>query len=167
MIEDDAADALEALGTGVDASDEAESEKLCAAAKEVVVGSAELEGILLDAIAELDVAAAVDEEATAIDDTELESVGLSPIFTQPDLSVIAAGQLTSSQSTLGQSLASRSHWCRRTDYRKNLRGIICALKPVPSEGAAWLEGTWERRTGVGGRTAVLSTPDRGGGTPLR
>ena len=103
MIEDDA-DVLQALGTGVDASDEVESEKLYAAAEEVVVGSAELTDILLDAIAELDVAAAVDEEATAIDDTELGSVGLSPIFIQPDLSVIAAGQLTSSQSTLRQLL---------------------------------------------------------------
>ena len=104
-IRDDANAALEIPGVGVDIADDNEGE-LYVVADRIVAGSLELVGTLLVAIAELDDSAIVVGEAPAIDDRDLESVGVSPIFTHPDLAVITAGQFTSSQSTLRLPLAS-------------------------------------------------------------
>ena len=106
MIRDDSAAALEVLRIDEGAADEAVEDELYAPTDEVAISSAELMGILLDAITELDTTAVFDEAAPAVKDTGMESVGVSPIFTHPDLAVSAAGQLTSSQSTLGRLLTS-------------------------------------------------------------
>ena len=71
---------------------------LGAAGAETGVETGVFEAVAVELTAEVGVEAGV--EAGVPLEAEAGQVGLSPLRTQPDLAVMAAGQLTSSQSTL-------------------------------------------------------------------